>query len=100
MPLNGKPSHVLKSMAFHSEPSKFNPAKLILLTPRAIAVTSSEGVSTDKNAGLEFPCQLLKLLALADLVAILFQAVPGEKPSDWDYAPPAQWYAQRCPCLE
>lgn len=66
---------MLKSMTLLSEPPKFNPAKLILLTSRDVAVTGSKGVTADKNAGLEIPCQLLKLLALADLVAILFQAV-------------------------
>lgn len=80
-------------MTLHSELSELNPAKLILLTSRATDVMGSKGVTADKNAGLEFPCQLQKLLALADLVAILFQAVPGEKPSDWDRALPAQWYA-------
>jgi len=79
-------------MTLHSEPSEFNPAELILLASRAAAVTGSEGVTADKNAGLEFSCQFMKLRALADLVAILFQALPGEKPSDWDCASLAQWY--------
>lgn len=82
------PSHVLKPMTLHSEPSKFNPAKLILFTSRAAAVTSSKGVTADKKAGLEFPCQLPTGLSLADLVAVLLQAVPAEKSSDRHKAMP------------
>lgn len=58
--LTCKPSHVLKSVTLHSELSEFNPAKLILFTCTAAAVTSSEGFTADENEGLEFPCQLLK----------------------------------------